>query len=133
MKKLSFYIGILLFAITGTNAQVSADIHFGPPRWAPPSAPATVEYYYLPDLGVYYDVPAQRYIYMRNGAWIRAAALPPRYRGYDLYHSRPVYLTNYRGRTPYAYYKEHRVKYKGNGWKRKDHDNGKHRGHRGKK
>ena len=128
MKTLKIAIAALLFfTATVTTAQVSVDVHFGPPAWAP-AAPANVQYYYLPDLGVYYDVPAQRYIYPRRGAWVRTAVLPGRYRGYDLYHSRPVYLTEYRGNTPYVYYKEHKVKYKGNVWKPNKHDNGKHKG-----
>lgn len=130
MKTLKLYItGLLLFLTANSFAQVSVDIHYGPPAWAP-AAPVTVQYYYLPDLGVYYDVPAQRYIYMNRGTWIRSAVLPGRYRGYDLYQAHPVYLTEYRGNAPYVLYKEHKVKYKGNGkWKRNGHDNGR----RGKK
>lgn len=113
-------VAMVLFTATVVKAQVSVDIHYGPPAWAP-AAPATVQYYYLPDIGAYYDVPAQRYIYLRKGAWVREAQLPPRYRSYDLYHSRPVYLVDYRGNTPYAEYKVHKVKYKGKahgkGWK----------------
>lgn len=117
-------IGLLFFITANSFSQVSVDIHVGPPAWAP-AAPVAVQYYYLPDIGVYYDVPAQRYIYLRRGAWVRSAVLPGRYRGYDLYHSHPVYLTDYRGNAPYVYYSEHRVKYKGNGkWKRNGHDNG---------
>lgn len=130
MKTLKILVaGILLLATSVTKAQVSVDVHVGPPVWAP-AAPAAVQYYYLPDIGVYYDVPAERYIYLRRGAWVRTAALPARYHGYDLYHSRPVYLTEYRGNSPYVYYKEHKVKYKGNGhWKIKGNGHGKGRGH----
>lgn len=111
-------IAMLFFLTTGMAAQVSVNVNIGtPPVWAP-AAPVEVQYYYLPDIEVYYDVPAQRYIYLNNGAWIRTANLPQKYRGYDLYVSRPVYLKGYKGNKPYVYFKEHKVKYKGNGkWK----------------
>jgi len=134
MKSLRIFIaGLLFFATTEINAQVSVGINIGPPVWAA-GAPAEVHYYYLPDIGVYYDVPSRQYIYLRRGAWVRATVLPARYNGYDLYHSHPVYLTDYRGNTPYVLYKEHRVKYKGNGWKSKEwKKNGHDNGRRGKK
>ena len=132
MKKLHYLI-ILLFVLSGARAQVSVDLHYGPPTWAP-STPATVKYYYLPDIQTYYDVPAQRYIYLNNGTWTRTAALPAYYRGYDLRNGNTVYLSDYRGNTPYVLFKEHKVKYKGNGkWKRNGHDNGHHKGKNKKK
>lgn len=114
----SVIVGMLFFLATTLSAQVSVKVNRGgPPVWAP-AAPAEVQFYYLPDLEVYYDSPAQRYISFNNGAWIRSANLPNRYRGYDLYQSHPVYLIDYKGKKPYAHYKEHKVKYKGNGnWK----------------
>lgn len=128
---------VLLSALIGlamnSQAQVSVNINVGtPPVWAP-NAPAEVHFYYLPDIEVYYDVPARNYIYLSNGRWIRSASLPGIYRGYDLRRGRTVYLTDYRGDRPYSYYKTHRVKYKGNGkWKKDHYYKGKSHGHRGK-
>jgi len=111
-----FFLMLTLIAFTiSSKAQVSVNVNLGtPPVWAR-AAPPEVHYYYLPDIEVYYDVPARRYIYLRNGRWQRSAALPSYYRGYDLYKGRTVYLTDYRGNRPYAYYKTHQIKYKGNG------------------
>ena len=111
-------VGLLFFLTTGMFSQVSVNVNIGaPPVWAP-AAPVEVQFYYLPEIEVYYDVPAHVYIYLNNGAWIRSAKLPKRYHGYDLYHSHPVYLRDYKGKKPYVHYKEHKVKYKGNGkWK----------------
>lgn len=119
-KKL-FFLLVTLVAFTLTSkGQVSVNVNLGsPPVWAP-KAPVDVHYYYLPDIEVYYDVPERRYIYLRNGRWQRSATLPTYYRGYDLYKGRTVYLTDYRGNKPYAYYKNHKVKYKGNrNWRNK--------------
>ncbi len=111
-------VAMLFFLTTGIYAQISVNVNVGtPPVWAP-AAPVEVQYYYLPDIEVYYDVPAQRYIYLNNGAWKRSANLPRRYRGYDLYVSHPVYLRDYNGKKPYAHFKQHKLKYKGKGnWK----------------
>ena len=98
------------------------------PKWAP-KAPATTQYYYFPDIQIYYDAPAQRYIYQRNGVWIRTATLPIRYKSYDLYKGRTVYLTDYKGNAPYTYYSQHKVKYAGKPWKANFHHNRNHYGH----
>lgn len=124
MKILSYYILTLLFITTSSIGQITkVDRKYGPPNWAP-TAPATVQYYYIPDIEVYYDVPAKSYIHYDNGKWVRTTVLPARFKGYDLATSRPIYLTNYKGNTPYVLFKEHKVKYKGKKWKAHDHDNG---------
>jgi hypothetical protein len=131
----SLMLATLLVIAFNTQAQVAVTVNrtYGPPLWAP-KAPVKVQYYYLPDIQTYYDVPAQRYIYQRNGAWVRTAALPTRYTGYDLYHGQTVYLTDYRGNAPYTYYSRHKVKYIGKPWKPNGHDNGNHYGQlKGKK
>lgn len=130
MKTIKFTIAVVLFFITaGITAQAKININLGtPPVWAP-TAPVKVQYYYLPDIETYYDVPSKQYIYSNNGVWTRTASLPNRYRTYDLYKGRTVYLNDYRGNTPYLLYKEHRVKYAGNrNWKPNGHDNGNHYG-----
>lgn len=132
MKNLKYIIGLLLLTAT-VNAQNGFVKPLVPPIWAS-SAPKTVQYYYLPDIHTYYDASGRQYITNNNGTWVRTAELPARYRGYNLRTSHPVYLTDYRGNTPYVLYKEHKVKYKANGWKSNGHDNGLHKGqHKGKK
>ncbi len=130
MRTTKLVLLVALFAVTiSSKAQVSIGVSIGtPPVWAP-AAPVEVQYYYLPDIQVYYDVPGRAYIYFSNNRWCRAAALPPRYNGYDLYHGHTVYLSDYRGNRPYEFYREHREKYRGDdSWKRNGHDNGNHYG-----
>ena len=129
MKTIQLFLVLsLLIASVSTKAQLSINVNIGsPPVWAP-RAPAQVQYYYLPDIEVYYDVPARRYIYMKNGNWFRSSSLPARYRGYDLYHGNTVYLSDYHGRKPFENYEQHRMQYKGNGnWNNNGHDNGNRR------
>jgi len=138
MKTLKLFVFGLLF-IASSQAQVSINVNLGtPPVWAPAQVLST-QYYYLPDIDTYYDVPAQRFIYVRNGQWVRAEQLPYRYRGYNLQNGQVIYLTDYRGKSPYSYHKKHKVKYVGNKYRpakevyvNDKHDNGKHKGH-GKK
>ena len=114
MKLLMVVAGLVV--TLSTDAQISVNLNVGtPPVWAP-SAPVQVKYYYLPDIEVYYDVPARRYMYLRNGRWFRSASLPSHYRGYDLYHGQTIFLTDYRGNTPYTNFKEHKIKYVGKKW-----------------
>lgn len=134
MKLVLLSVFITITITVNTQAQVSVNVNVGvPPVWAP-NAPVEVHYYYLPDIEVYYDVPARRYIYLRNGRWFRSAALPAHYRGYDLHRGRTVYLTDYHGQRPYTHFKTHKVKYKGNGnWKKNGNNgHGKFKNHPGK-
>ena len=110
MRTLILFVFGLLF-ITTSQAQVSVNVNFGtPPVWAPAERVET-QYYYLPEIDSYYDLPAQRFIYLNNGRWIRAEKLPARYTNYNLRGAKVIYLTDYRGNAPYKYHKSHKVKY----------------------
>ncbi len=113
MKTLKFLaLGMLLLASVPNFAQVSVNVNIPRPAWGP--VVTTQEYYFLPDVNAYYDIPRGQFIYLNNGTWIRAKALPARYRSYNLNSGRVIILNDYRGRTPYVNYKVHKVKYKGN-------------------
>ena len=111
MKKFQLFLGLLFFMAVNSQAQVSVNVNFGtPPVWAPAERVET-QYYYLPDVDAYYDVPAARFIYIRNGSWIRSTSLPYRYRNYNLRGGNVVFLTDYRGNSPYTFHKNHKIKY----------------------
>ncbi len=100
----------LLLAVA-TQAQVSVNVNIGsPPMWGP-AGYSEVQYYYLPDVEAYYDVPSSNFIYLERGTWVHRTYLPTRYRNYDLYHGYKVVLTDYHGNTPYIHYKDHKYKY----------------------
>lgn len=112
MKTLKlFALGIVLFISSAVEAQVSVNVNIGtPPSWGP-AGYARVDYYYLPDIQVYYDIPAAQFIYFGNGRWYRSRYLPSRYRNYDLYSGYKVVLSDYHGDRPYMYFKQHKTKY----------------------
>jgi hypothetical protein len=110
MKKL--FLLLLLVVSSGlifkSQAQVSVNINIGAqPAWGP-TGYDYVDYYYLPDIESYYYVPKKQFIYLGSGGWVFTTALPPRYRGYDLYNGYKVVINSPQ---PYRYFKTHKVKY----------------------
>jgi hypothetical protein len=112
MKTLKLIVIALgLFLAGSIQAQVSVNVNIGsPPMWGP-AGYSYVQYYYLPDVEAYYDVPSSMFIYQSGGVWIHRTYLPARYRHYDLYNGYKVVMTDYHGNTPYTHYKEHKYKY----------------------
>ena len=80
------------------NAQVSLRINFNldsQPAWGP-TGYDYVEYYYLPDIDVYYSVPRHRYYYNERGRWRYSTNLPSRFGNYDFYNSYKVVVNENR-------------------------------------
>lgn len=103
--------GIFLFMSSMMHSQVSVNVNIGvPPLWGPVGY-SNVEYYYLPDIEVYYDIRASQFIYFSGGKWCRSRYLPRPYRNYDLYNGYKVVLRDYHGSHPYYHFKNHKVKY----------------------
>ena len=103
--------GLILFLFSSTQAQVSVNVQLGStPAWGP-SGYSNVEYYYLPDVQTYYDVRASQFIYFSNERWIRTSYLPKHHRNYNLFNGYKVVLTDYRGKSPYIHFKNHKAKY----------------------
>lgn len=104
-------IGICLFFVGEMQAQISVNIQLGsPPQWGP-AENTQVRYYYLPDVEAYYDIQDSKFIYYSQHRWVRRSYLPKAYRNYDLYKGYKVLLSDYRGNTPYTYFKAHQKKY----------------------
>jgi hypothetical protein len=114
MKKILLISAITLSAFSyNAKAQVHVSVNLGlQPLWGPVGYDY-VNYYYLPDLGVYYDVPRGLFVYFDMGRWVFAPALPPRFGHYDLYHSYKVVIND---RDPWLrddYYRRHYYNYRG--------------------
>lgn len=134
-----FTISFLFLTNLMTNAQVSVNVNIGtpninvnigePPAWGPVGYDK-VEYYYLPDIEVYYDIRTSQYIYFGNGKWVRVSNLPKHCRNYDLYKGYKVVLTDYHGRSPYTHFQHHKSKYykgyKGKPQKNRGHNSSHH-------
>src|SRR4051812_29774312 len=114
MKKilLTAAIFVSLLTVKSANAQISINVNIGSqPEWGP-TGYDRADYYYMPDIDTYYDVPAHQYVYIENNSWVRRPALPPRYRSYNLYsgykvvvNERKPWLRNDVYRSKYANYR----------------------------
>jgi|SRR6516165_4766465 hypothetical protein len=117
MKKSMFFIALIsgIFFSQNAHAQVHVSLNINidaQPKWGPVGY-QHVDYYYMPDIDVFYDVPGQHFIYMEGGRWIFAAALPHRYEHFDMYRGYKVVVNEPR---PYLHcdvYREQYGKYKG--------------------
>ncbi len=158
MRKIYFALliaGIFISLTSPTKAQVRLNINVNigsQPIWGPVGYDE-VQYYYLPDIDVYYYVPRHRFYYQSNGRWIYSSKLPYQYRNYDLYNGYKVVINENK---PYLRDKDYREKYSSyrdrhdqqpirdsrdskyfvnknhpehNNWvKQQKHDNGQHKG-----
>lgn len=92
------------------NAQVRVNLNLNignQPCWGP-TGYDHVEYYYLPDIECYYNVPRHRFVYMDDGRWIFSASLPPMYRSYDLNRGYKVVINEPQ---PYLHFDQDRDRY----------------------
>ena len=118
MKKTMLAWVFLSFFSTGdANAQVKLGVNVNlgtPPAWGP-AGYDRADYYYIPDLDMYYDVPGRRYIYKDKNRWVFVNQVPPQYRNYNFYNGYKVVINE---PTPYLrddHYRVAYVKYKN--WK----------------
>ena len=144
MKKLVFTAAILVsclsFKLANAQVHLSVGVNIGAqPEWGPVGYDH-VDYYYMPDIGAYYDIPAHMYVYLDNGVWVHRAYLPSRWRDYDIYHGYKVVINR---PNPWLYDNDYRVRYQGYRGRRDQviirdshderyrnywHDNGRHEG-----
>lgn len=110
-----FALIVALFLAIPLNAQVSFSLNFNlgsQPVWGP-TGYDYVEYYYLPDIEVYYNVPQHRFFYYEKGRWIYSSNLPSLYRNYDLYNSYKVVVNEQKPWRNHKTYIEKYSSYKG--------------------
>lgn len=106
-----FFVLIVALCLASTsNAQVSVRLNFNldsQPAWGP-TGYDYAEFYYLPDIDVYYYVPQHRFYFNNGQRWIYSSRLPSRYRNYDLYNSYKIVVNE---REPWRNHENYREKY----------------------
>ena len=112
MKKFIFTTAILIsclsFNLANAQVHLSVGVNIGAqPDWGPVGYDHA-DYYYMPDIGVYYDVPAHQYVYLSNNVWVRRPYLPDTYGNYDIYHGYKVVVNRPQ---PWRYDADYRVRY----------------------
>ena len=92
----TLFIGSI--AYTSADAQVRVSVHANignQPNWGP-AGYDYAQFYYLPDIDMYYDVQARQFVYFDRGRWVYATALPVNHRNYDLYGGYKVVMNDQR-------------------------------------
>jgi hypothetical protein len=112
MKKLILIVALLfsgfIFGTATAQLNVSVRANIGvQPVWGPVGYDH-VEYYYMPDIHVFYYVPGHQYIYQQRGRWVYARSLPYRFHNYDIYNGYKVVIND---RYPYRRAETYRAKY----------------------
>lgn len=100
MKKIIVALAILVggtnvLVTTPAQAKVNVTFNIGnQPLWGP-TGYDYVQYYYLPDINVYYDIANKLFYYQGNkNNWYKATTLPSKYGRYDLYKLYKVVITS---------------------------------------
>jgi hypothetical protein len=116
MKKL-LVLAMAAFCLSATEskAQVSVGLNVNigsQPVWGPVGYDY-VDYYYMPDIDVYYNVPTRQYVYYEGNTWVKRASLPPRYVNYNVYNGYKVVVNKPKPYLNHGYYQSTYAKYKG--------------------
>ncbi len=111
MKKIiltvAVLIGCLMFKTADAQLRINLGFNIGSqPEWGPVGY-THAEYYYMPDIDAYYDVPNHQYVYLQNNVWVHASVLPARFH-FDPYHSYKVVVNQ---RNPWEHHADIRAKY----------------------
>ncbi len=104
-------ISALLFNNNETKAQVRIGVNLnigGRPNWGLQGNYAG-DYYYMPEIDTYYDIPNHQFIYLQGNNWMFSSELPYAYRGYDLNRGYKVAVNEYR---PYLHNNVYRDRYR---------------------
>lgn len=134
MKKVKvlFLVSVLSVACFSTiQGQLRVNVNINlQPQWGPASYDYA-EYYFLPELGIYYSVPDREFIYPHGHQWIFSRELPSSYRRFNLYSTYKVVVNEPKPYLRHDYYvghyRDYRNKHQDN---RRDFkgDNGRHKG-----
>ena len=115
MKKLIFILGLgLTIGMANFNkaeSQVHVSINIDvQPSWGP-SGYNYAEFYYLPEINVYYDVVNRLYYFPNGRRWVSGVYLPMAYSYYDFYSLYKVVINGVH--TPWRHNKKHVRLYSG--------------------
>jgi hypothetical protein len=106
-------IVLLLFGSPSAQVHVGVNINIGSqPVWGPVGYDY-VEYYYFPDIDIFYYVPTHRFVCWEGGRWVFRASLPYRYRNYDLYSIHKEVINENRPYLRHEYYRDKFMNFRG--------------------
>lgn len=77
------------------QVRVNVNLNIGRPNWGLPGNQVG-DWYYLPEIDTYYDIPGRQFVYFDRGRWVYANQLPYMYRDYNLSRGYKVVLNDNR-------------------------------------
>lgn len=111
MKKVILLLGIVLLMGVSNSAesQVSINVNINSqPAWGP-TGYESANFYYFPDLNIYFDVDNSLFYYLSNSNWVSDRYLPGKYSKYNFYDLYKVVINN--DSKPWLKNKEHKKEY----------------------
>lgn len=113
MKKLILFTVLcasgLLYQTSFAQGKLNVNIAIQP-IWGPVGYDH-VEYYYLPEIQTYYNVPLHQFTYQMGNHWMTTSTLPSRYKNFNLYNTRKVVINEPK---PFMHHNEYLKRYKSN-------------------
>ncbi len=126
-----FIASVFTFKTADAQVSVNLNVNLGnQPSWGP-AGYNYVEYYYMPDINVYYHVNSRKYTYYNGKKWLTVGNLPGKYRNYDLYRGYKVVVNRSAPWRNHNYYVNNYSRYKG--YRGQPHIKGHKHGHKGGK
>ncbi|GAC1450784.1 MAG: hypothetical protein NVSMB7_13200 [Chitinophagaceae bacterium] len=117
MKKLMLpvvlFASVLFFSEAKTQVRLNVNLNIGTrPDWGLPGNYGG-DYYYLPEIDMYYYIPQRQFVYLDGDRWTFASELPYVYRDYDLYNGYKVCINEPRPYLRDDFYRERYNRYAG--------------------
>lgn len=112
MKKILFALSIILAVGLLNNtakAQVNINVNVNSqPAWGP-SGYDYANFYYFPDLNIYFDISNSSFYYLSGSKWTSSRYLPDKYSKYDFYSMYKVVIND--NSQPWLSNKTHKKEY----------------------
>ncbi|ADY53619.1 hypothetical protein Pedsa_3080 [Pseudopedobacter saltans DSM 12145] len=108
-----FVASVFTFKTADAQVRLNVNVNLGSqPLWGP-AGYNYVEYYYVPDIDVYYHVNSRKYTYYNGKKWLTVGNLPKKYRNYNFYNGYKVVVNKPRPWESHSYYAANYGKYRG--------------------
>ncbi len=105
---------IFMMSTSTIQAQIGFSLNISSqPQWGPTNYDH-VEYYYMPEYGIYYYAPGAQFVYQVGSRWAYSSTLPYRYRNVNLYATHKIVVNESK---PYLRNDYYANKYKKNDYR----------------
>ena len=115
IMRFSSIFAVVFLCLGSLNAQVHVGVNLNigrQPVWGPVGYDF-VEYYYIPDIDVFYYVPTHRFVYLEGGHWIFRTNLPARFGRVDLYKVHKEVINENKPYLRHDFYRDKFIRYRG--------------------